>query len=489
VLIGRTAPDADVCIVGAGPAGLVLARELGERGRTVVVLESGDHGPDAAADELNDGDAVGDPYAGLRATRHRQVGGTMQRWNTAVGGLAGAKWVPLDPVDVDGRWPIDHAALRPYYERAQRLCALGPYAYDASSWGQQGRTPFQHRGGEIVSRVYQLGSREALLAPTLQRLASSGNATLMTRSTVTRLETTAGGRRVRHAVVAAPDGTLRRVHARRFVLAAGAVENARLLLVSACGDAGHVGQHFTEHPRDTALALAPRSASVYPSLGFYDTYRAADGTMILGRLALAERAVRDLDLLNASATLLPRPRSWVNSASRVLGAVGDAARARGWLPSVAPGWSQHRGPAVAFDGITVLLNLEQRPHPENRVVLGSRRDRFGVPLPVLHWRWTADDHARLVRLRALVARELEALGLGRVHVLGDPAPDPNAHHHAGTTRMHVDPREGVVDADGRAHGVENLYVAGASVFPTAGFANPTLTIVALALRLAEHLDR
>jgi len=465
--------DTDVCIIGGGPAGLVVARELVARGREVVLLESGAEEPDDGADALNDGDVVGDRYAGLRVTRRRQVGGAMQSWNTLVRGAPGAKWVPLDPVDVDGRWPFDHATLRPYYERAQTLCGLGPYAYDAASWArpETGRAPVQLEGHGLVSRVYQLGARQALLGPTLQRLRESGNATLLTRATVTRLETEAW--RVRHAVVASPDGVRRRVRARCFVLAAGAVENARLLLASGDGTglgdtSGLVGRGFMEHPRDTAITLFPPPGA-YGDLGFYDAH-VVDGTTILGRLALDADMVRAHDLPNASGTLLPRIRQW-------------GAR---WLREAGGhGWSRRRAPRLAYDGFTVLLNVEQRPHADNRVVLGRRVDTHGAALPELHWRWHTEEHARLVRLRAVVARGLASLG--RVRVRDDASPDPNAHHHAGTTRMHEDPREGVVDAHGRVHAVENLYVAGASVFPTAGFANPTLTIVALALRLADHL--
>jgi choline dehydrogenase-like flavoprotein len=149
------------------------------------------------------------------------------------------------------------------------------------------------------------------------------------------------------------------------------------------------------------------------------------------------------------------------------------------------GWSRARGSARAYDGFSVLLNVEQSPHPENRVMLSARRDSLGVLLPALHWSWRADDHARLERLRARVATELEVVGA--VTIDRAAPPDPNAHHHAGTTRMHDDPSHGVTDRHGRVHGTENVYVAGASSFPTAGFVNPVLTIVALSVRLARHL--
>jgi choline dehydrogenase-like flavoprotein len=136
----------------------------------------------------------------------------------------------------------------------------------------------------------------------------------------------------------------------------------------------------------------------------------------------------------------------------------------------------------------MLINIEQRPNPENRVVLARDRDALGVPSVAVHWRWRDEEQAELERLRQALCRWVEASGIGRVEVEAG-RPDPNAHHHAGTTRMHTDPRFGVADADARVHGTENLYVTGASVFPTAGFANPTLTIVATALRLADHLKQ
>ena len=142
--------------------------------------------------------------------------------------------------------------------------------------------------------------------------------------------------------------------------------------------------------------------------------------------------------------------------------------------------------ARGYDSFRLILNVEQLPDRENRVVLGGRNDPLGMRAAELHWRWRHEDRARLGRARTTVARELEACGLGRVELAARP-PDPNAHHQAGTTRMSLDARSGVVDPSGRVHGTSNLYVCGASVFPTVGFANPTLTVVALALRLASHL--
>src|SRR6185436_3827096 len=106
--LGTTTLDADVCVVGAGPAGLTLARELAARQRRIVVLESGGRGPDPMARELCEGTTRGDAYAALSVTRHRQAGGTAQIWNTLVDRTVGAKYVPLDGLDFEARpwWPL-----------------------------------------------------------------------------------------------------------------------------------------------------------------------------------------------------------------------------------------------------------------------------------------------------------------------------------------------------------------------------------------------
>ncbi len=142
----------------------------------------------------------------------------------------------------------------------------------------------------------------------------------------------------------------------------------------------------------------------------------------------------------------------------------------------------------------VMCRSEQVPNPESRVTLSDELDAFGVPRARLDWRLTEQDVDTIRRGQMFLAAELARAGLGRMqlpeeegfgwdqYVLG-------GHHHMGTTRMALDPRKGVVDADCRVHGIENLYLAGSSVFPTGGFANPTLTLVALAARLADHVRR
>ncbi len=485
--------DTDVCIIGAGPAGIALARELLGANIDVLLVESGGWDADEWSQALNEGTVAGSEYAGLRLTRHRRVGGSTAIWNTPVGREQGAKYLPLDPWDFDPPrgsnltgWPIGREFLDPFYRRAQAVCGLGPFGYESRDWDDPRRPPFALPGGWLDNRVYQFGRCRPFTAIYPGQIRESANVRLCIHATVCGLVADGRGGRVVEARVATPAGQRHTVRATTYVLAAGAIENPRLLLVSGLGN-DLVGCCFMEHPRDHALTLLSSDPELYARAAFYDAHHSAGGTVVGGRLALSEAAVRDLGLPNASLTLLPRPRASPPDRG-VMGRVLRRLRHKaGPGPRGGYGWSRLSHPERYFDAFRVLVNLEQRPRPANRVILGTDRDALGVPRPVLHWRWRAEEQLEMVRLRTLLVSSLEAAGLGRVEVDSSRPADPNAHHHSGTTRMAGDPRDGVVDPDGRVHGTANLFVSGASVFPTAGFANPTLTVVALAIRLADHI--
>ena len=466
------------------------------------MLESGGLGSEPELQRLNEGRTVGDRYAGLRVTRHRQVGGTANLWNTPVGPAAGAKYVPLDPSDLTGMpelpwsgWPLPWSELERPYREARRMCGLGAFDDEGASRAGPDRRPLDLTGGSLETRIYELGPARIFTEEQAEVLRAAPNVRLCHHATVCRLLPDRSRERVAEALVGALTGTRFRVRAAVFVLAAGAIENARILLLSEAGGAqgwlestsDWVGRCFMEHPRDHALTLVPREG-LFDEAGFYDSHVAPDGAHVQGRIALAEELRRRERLPNVSVTLVPRLHR-----RRRLRMPGRTGR----YPPAGTYWSERylapdESPAGAtraarrHDAFTLLLNLEQPPHRENRVVLATRRDPLGLPAAELHWRWREEDHLGLERVRAAVVREFQACGLGRVEIAAQQ-PDPNGHHHAGTTRMSLDAGSGVVDPTGRVHGTANLYVCGASVFPTAGFANPTLTIVALALRLASHL--
>lgn len=479
----------DVCVVGGGPAGLTTAQTLGAAGRRVVLIESGGFGSSVDAQELNDGDEDGVAYAGLRHTRHRQMGGTANTWNVVVGDAPGAKYVPLSARDV-ADWPIGWDELGRFYLEAQQLCGLGPFAYDADRWATPATLPFELDGTGVRSGVYQFGRAQRFTHDLVDELRTMESVAILTPATVVELVLGLGAESVRGVRAVDGNGRLVEVEARTVVLACGAVENARLLLLGGLGGgegSEWLGRCFMEHARDFSPVLVPRSRELFARAGFYDARTSAEGFVVGGHLALTDEALDAYGLPNAAMTLVPRPHGrWRR---RLMAhAPGALRRAMGMPPPGRYGWSRARSPAKVFDRFQVILNLEQRPCPRNRIELSTRRDRFGNPLPRLLLEWTEAEQAGLEQLRWLLREWFHVAKLGDLVTVEGRRPNLNAHHHAGTTRMARDPRDGVVDVDGRVFGVDGLYLAGASVFPSAGFANPTLTIVALARRLGRHLD-
>lgn len=469
-----TAQSADLCIVGAGPAGLTLAHALADSGLHIIVLESGADG-DAATRELNVGSTVGDPMADLRESRARSVGGTSVLWDTVRGGVAGAKYVPLDAIDFTKRdevpwsgWPITRASLDPWYQRAQSLLGLGQFNASDVTWSDRQHPLLPFRLDGLTSTVYQWGPADTFRRRIPGALRASTSVMLIRNATVTEL---VGGSGVSITAVrwAAFSGVRGTVRATRFVLAAGAIENARLLLASRIARAnpdGWLGRGLMEHPIDRSLRLVSRHPALSPLPRFYAPFGTGRRAHVIGRIGYSDALLRADRLWNASLRLFPiRERRLVRTAKRLVSLVGGA----------------------PVTGYRVLLDLEQAPHRENRVVLADQRDALGVPRVVVHWRWGAEDEANRQRVLAAVVREFSGSGAGQMAVVPGLPVDPDVHHHAGTTRMHDDDRLGVVNSDLRMHGLDNLFVIGASVFPTAGVANPTLTIIALALRLADYL--
>ena len=422
-----TGLDTDLCIVGAGPAGISIACAFMGSAMDVVMLDSGGRRNESALQELNQGSVEGDPYAGLHLTRHRQLGGTVNIWNTEVENGIGGKFVPLDRRDLEqgdggfATWPIEYAELEKYYQRAQAFCGLGAFAYGAEHWRSAlGAAPALP--AQLMNRVYQFGRAESLTGRYLRDLAKVGNIRLYHHATMRGLRTDRGDRRV--IAVEATSGRDRpfQVRAKCVVLAGGAIENARLLLLSdqtlALGESRQwVGRCFMEHPRDKSLVLIPQSATQVEALRFFRRVRSPDGVTVEGRLAVAEHAVANEGIPASSVSLIPSE-----------------------LPpkGIARFLRRRSSPSRSHPRFRLVVNLEQGPNPENQVVLGSERDSLGLPRPVLRWRWRESEQAGVDRLRRGLVEWLGALGT--VQADGDRSIDPNAHHHAGTTRSTRIPR-------------------------------------------------
>lgn len=508
--------ETDLCIVGAGPAGISVAREFLGSGVRVCLLESGGRDVERRAQRLNRGQSVGYSTYLLHRSRVRAFGGTSRHWPLEDGWAAR----PLDPIDFEARpgirysgWPFDRAHLESYYVQAQSVCQLGPFTYDPDYWADAKRTPcLPLRTTSVETTLFQRGS--ATFEGYYEELVRSSNVTLFLHAQVTDLAIDEDPGWVDRVEARRDDGSRFFVRARLIVLAAGGIENARLLLLNnrvhrrGLGN-GHdlVGRFFAERLSARTGYVVMAKPDLAQQTGFYDVHTMR-GTRVMGALRVVDAVQQEQQLLNCAFFLLLRSAAMTTEAVRSLAtlAKGFGRRPRpervlGHLHNVAAGladlgvfgWEQVRRTGNTARVLVLRVQAEQAPNPDSRVTLGTRRDAFGFPVARLDWRLAESDRASIRASQEVVDAALRAVGLGHVEfMLGDEHPRAlfeGNYHHLGTTRMHIDPKHGVVDADCRVHGIRNLYITGSSVFPTFGCSNPTLTLVALALRLADHLKK
>lgn len=488
---GRTVA-CDVCVVGAGPAGITVARHLAFASElSVVVLESGGADDDGGAQVLNDGTSVGRPLVmggvelGPLGTRLRGLGGSSRHWN----GLCR----PLDPADLAPRpwigaagWPLAWESLAGWYAPAAELCELapGPWALtgtDVDLPALPGLHPVLYR----FSPPTRFGDRWRA------DLASAGHVEVHTGATVLALGATGDGTRVERVAVSTLDGRRYDVIPRAVVVAVGGLETARLLLNSddvhrdGLGNgSGLVGRGLVDHPHVVAgSGVVDRRLAE----GLDAAVRPGEGGGSIGALAPSSGLQELLAIPTMAMTL-------EMLAPEVDGPVSDELTHAGGISAADIGRARRAlgtGPDLpAQTTVHLVVRAEQHPDDASRVRLGRRRDRLGQRRLEVDWRVADDDADAIARFAEHVARAVGGSGQGRVRLALDGLAEriECASHHIGTARMSATPGRGVVDADGRLHEVANVWVAGSATWPpSSGHANPTLTVVALALRLADHL--
>ncbi len=509
-MIGRLegAPEtlrADVLVVGAGAAGLAVASELGRAGIDVLVVESGGPGSDGATGRLNEAEVTGMPHAGIEAGRVRGLGGTTRVWPGQLLRMRAVDFERRSWLPVSG-WPVRAMELEGPYARAESFLGVPRMPLARDVWLESGlaEPPFDSGELDAVASSFMpkpdLGSR---LRPELKR---SERIRVLLDATALRLLLSRDERSVERVELGSPGGARAVAEARRVVLAAGGIENARLLLLSEVPNEC-IGRFFHDHPVAETAAIvhagSPRRLQDWFGLFF------RRGRRSHVKLALSGEAQARFRVPGCSATFVFRtPEHGATDAllrlrRRALrreplrGAFPDVGRALadvgGLASTLQRRFVRGLGPAPRPAAIELLCIAEQVPDRDSRLALGAGRDLFGLPKARLDWVIGEPERAAIAATVDAVGRWLESCGLGSLEPVGWLEEDGwRAHlhdgfHHMGATRMSDDPDTGVVDRDCRVHGIDNLYVAGSSVFPTAGYANPTLTIVALAIRLADHL--
>jgi choline dehydrogenase-like flavoprotein len=512
----------DVCIVGAGAAGITLAREFLGGPFKVCLLEAGGLEYDERTQSLYKGENVGIPYHPLEATRLRFFGGTTNHW--------GGACRPLDPIDFEARdwlphsgWPFDQAHLVPYYKRAHSVFQLGHFAYDGKDWETEVRPRAVFNGGALTSHVIHQTAPTRFGQLYRDEIRQAPNISTYLHANVLELETDRTANSVTRVRVSSLERNEFFLFARVYIVATGGIENARILLLSkhtrrfALGNEhGLVGRFFMEHPNawGNAGIIVPTG---FP-LPFYGERMPGKLTrggvtkkaITWGFITPTEQTLRSKKMLNCGFALLPLAHNidtavGVNSMRTLKNSLES-----GELPD--DFWKHVSKVVTDMDSIAFLAVrkmtghgqpppidvtywMEQSPNPDSRVSLSRERDYFGLPRVQFKWRLTEREMHDARRSLQLLATELGQSGLGRLGANSAMWSDnwaslfAGSNHHIGTTRMHSDSKKGVVDPNCRIHGVSNVYIAGCSVFPTSGHANPTLTIVALALRLADHIKQ
>ncbi len=532
--------ETDLCIVGSGAAGLSIARDFVGSGVRVCILESGGLGGEYNAQSLNDGTSIGDVKIDPATSRLRAFGGSCNLW--------GGGCIPLTLRDFEQRswvpesgWPISFDALRPHYLRALAFCGVDVGKLDdGTSDFPLPLTPEKFGSEDLENSLW---ARSFLTFGKAYRedIARARNVSVLLHCNVLDLTLSCCGTRVDEARISAFEGRRGKVKARQFVLACGGIENARLLLLSNTAkpkgignDRDLVGRYFMDHPIVKLGAISVPFPQ--PMLRQCSPVKQGPGFTAYHEITLAENSQVQHQTLNCRVRAMPvegqvprgvaalrslrsHNRSAANEDELVKRGIDISLR----LPRLQPAIPEKRSivptlldlgvgaggvgraivrkltgqSAVAIQHFDLFGFFEQAPNPDSRITLGDELDALGQRKVQIDWRLKILDWHTYRTTAKLFGEGLARHFSGRYHpeewVSADKSCEAHhvrgAAHHLGTTRMSKTPATGVVDIDCLVHGIENLYIAGSSVFPCGGWAFPTLTIIALSLRLADHLRR
>lgn len=498
-----------VCVIGAGAAGITLARKLAETEPGIILVEAGAFEIDGQTQALFIGRQLGLRYFDLASCRLRYFGGTTNHWS----GYCRAN----DPIDYAGRpelglppWPFGPEELEPYIVDAGRSLGIEPDALDPARVIEAAGVPASQLADTaskiLQTKIFQLAPEILMGRIWRDTIETSPNLTTYLNLNVTHVQLTPDATAVSHVEAATTTGRTCRIEARHFVLCCHAIENARLLLASndvmpsGIGNThDHVGRYFMDHTHILASRFIPSDS--FPPL--YDRGYAARH-QLNANMSFTDDFLRREGLLNYYCRFEPeyvsgetepvlRDVIWNFRKPGNLDYLADVAKVTSELGGAVRSELSRRG-IRHFQPAAYRLNhrLEQAPNPESRVVLSDRRDALGNRIADLDWRLNDHDIESFSKGQAAVGRELAALGYGRIEeeeITRELVESrvQGHYHHIGTTRMSVAPKDGVVDANGTVHGIANLHIGGSSVFPTAGYSGPTMMIIAMALRQSEHL--
>ena len=501
-----------VCIIGAGIAGLTLARSLGQQGIDVALLEAGGRTPEPRSQELfTQARNIGAPHLGLHEGRFRTLGGSSIAWGAQVLPIAPQNRVSVSSPQHESPWPTAES-LTPFYAEAQALLGLNNFSFDATSFSTETHTPLPPTIDGIETRFSKWAPfSHRNFAQTLARTLPA-SITLYLHANVTELLQTNAS--ITSAIARNDAGTIFHFEATHFILAAGTIETSRLLLASrnqsgqGIGNThDQVGRNFHDH-----LSVIAAEPTGQPRTQLLQTLtpRIFDGTLHTPKLEATPTLREQLHLNAVLAHLtIDEPE---NSGAAVIRDILHA-RQRGNLTRTlvahAPrlpdslitaaqlAWQariKHRRYISRHAAVTLRLNVEQQLRPDSRITLSPERDSLGMPIALLDWKISPAEIQTLRRFATHLRSQFTTLDPTATdwnEALFDDAIAlslEDVFHPMGGALMGTDPRTSVVDPNLTVHGVPNLHIASAATFPTGGSPLPTLTLMALTLRLADRLS-
>jgi choline dehydrogenase-like flavoprotein len=497
---------ADVCIIGSGAAGITLAREFIGHPHSVVVLEAGGAQFELPSQDPYQSEILGLPSGGIHDGRVRVLGGTTTRW--------AGQTLPLFDIDFEQRdwvpysgWPIDRAALEPYYRRAADAVQVPYSTNDTRSWPVS--EPPKFAPDTLVHYYSQYTSVPSFAQKYREAISAAPNIRLLLHANVTSLEPNESASALREVRARSLSGRSVTVRAAHFVICAGGIESARLLLISdsvektGIGNAHDVvGRYFQDHP-GVSLPITPIDADAFHAA--YDSVH-RQGIRYSFKIASSAGLQRSQRILHTVAEVYyPEDINGpVRAAKDLVTAVRDKSRLHevpsllgriarnpgGLLSAIYQFYVRKKAPSVLGTAPLLGLSCEQQPNPLSRVTLSHQIDVLGIRRSALDWRMSGAEQVSMEALAVAIATEWKRLGLAHL----DPAQLQfdrlvDANHHIGTTRMGLDLATSVVDPSCRVHGYRNLFIGSSSVFPTGGSSNPTLTTLALCLRIADDIKQ
>lgn len=502
--------ESDICIVGAGPAGITLALELANTPFSICLLESGGFDYDEEIQSLNKGDVHGRTYYELVTTRLRYFGGTTNHWE----GMCR----PLDAIDFEERpfmpfsgWPITLQDLEPYYPKAMKLCQLQSTSFEVSDHQEELPQFFNEhiRAGRTTTRIWNMSPPTRFGWTYRESIVKAENILLYLYTNVVEIETNDHATTATRLRIANLSGSRFWVKAKLFILAAGGIEVSRLLLASNArrphglgNDSDQVGRYFMLHPqaRVGRILTTEKGKALFAQktddFSYWSPIRY--GVSVSEKLQRAEGLPNHVMFFQKGLDESPES---VKALKRLLRGedqdiIGELRKVLSDLGAIADRLYDKFFEKDEPEMLRAELKLDHAPNPDSRIMLGTRRDALGMPQPILDWRLEIEEKRAVRRTTEILGEVLGAMEIGRLKLekwlLSDDniwPDDIGSYHHMGGTRMSSSSKTGVVNSECRVHGISNLFIASSSVFPTSGFSNPTLTIVALALRLADHLKK